>query len=75
MCKRTKELYKCMYNFVGGKLESNDSLNEAYRELYEVTDIDKLDIVFNYFMNIQYIKFNFELEVYYWILNKEVNLI
>ena len=36
MCKRTKEPYKGMYNFVGGKIEKeNDGLNEVYRELIE----------------------------------------
>ena len=30
MCKRTKEPYMGMYNFVGGKIEKeNDGLNEA----------------------------------------------
>lgn len=33
MCKRTKELYKGMFNLVGGKIaKENDGLNEAYRE-------------------------------------------
>ena len=34
MCKRTKEPYKGMYNFVGGKIENDNGLEEAYRELY-----------------------------------------
>ena len=42
MCKRTKEPYMGMYNFVGGKIEKeNDGLNEAYRELEEETNIKK----------------------------------
>ena len=42
MCKRTKEQYMGMYNFVGGKIEKeNDGLNEAYRELEEETNIKK----------------------------------
>ena len=42
MCKRTKEPYKDMFNLVGGKIEKeNDGLNEAYRELYEETNIRK----------------------------------
>ena len=36
MCKREKNLYKGLYNLVGGKIENeNNNLNEAYRELEE----------------------------------------
>lgn len=76
MCKRTKEPYKGMYNLVGGKIEKeNDGLNEAYRELYEETGISTNDTSLIHFMNISYVKWNKELEVYYGILNKEVDLI
>ena len=76
MCKRTKEPYMGMYNLVGGKIEKeNDGLNEAYRELSEETNIKKEDIDLIHFMNLTYIKWDKELEVYYGILNKEVNLI
>ena len=76
MCKRTKEPYKGMYNLVGGKIEKeSDGLNEAYRELKEETNIGKNDLSLIYFMNIEYIKFNKSLEVYYGILNKDVELI
>ena len=76
MCKRTKEPYKNMYNLVGGKIEKeNDGLSEAYRELYEETNISNEDITLKHFMNIEYVVFNKILEVYYGILNKEVNLI
>lgn len=76
MCKRTKEPYKNMYNLVGGKIEKeNAGLSEAYRELYEETNISKSDVTLEYFMNIEYVVFNKILEVYYGILNKKVNLI
>ena len=76
MCKRTKEPYIGMYNLVGGKIEKdNDGLNEAYRELFEETNISPKDIKLKHFMNIEYISFNKSLEVYYGILNKEVELI
>ena len=76
MCKRTKEPYKGMYNFVGGKIEKeNDGLNEAYRELEEETNITKEDIELVHFMTLTYVKWNIELEVYYGILKNEVNLI
>ena len=76
MCKRTKEPYMHMYNLVGGKIErEKDGLNEAYRELVEETNINKDDVLLKHFMNIEYVSFNKLLEVYYGILNKNVELI
>ena len=76
MCKRTKEPYIGMYNLVGGKIEKeNDGLNEAYRELVEETNISKNDVELKHFMNIEYVSFNKSLEVYYGILNKDVELV
>lgn len=76
ICKRTKEPYIGMYNLVGGKIEKDqDGLNEAYRELREETNIKKEDIDLIHFMNLTYIKWNKELEVYYGILKQEVELI
>ena len=76
MCKRTKEPYKGMYNLVGGKIENeNDGLNEAYRELFEETNISKNDVSLQHFMNIDYLAFNKSLEDYYGVLNKKVELI
>ncbi|MGN1000717.1 MAG: NUDIX hydrolase [Bacilli bacterium] len=76
MCKRTKDPYAGMYNLVGGKIEKeNDGLNEAYRELFEETGITKEDVELSYFMNISYIKWDKDLEVYYGVLNKDVDLV
>lgn len=76
MCKRTKEPYMGMYNLVGGKIEKeNDGLNEAYRELREETSITNADVELVHFMNLTYIKWNKELEVYYGVLNKSVTLV
>ena len=76
MCKRTKEPYMGMYNLVGGKIEKeNYGLNEAYRELVEETNIKREDAHLIHFMNLTYVKWNKELEVYYGILNKEVTLV
>lgn len=76
MCKRTKEPYMGMYNLVGGKIEKeNDDLNEAYRELVEETNITKDNIELTHFMNLTYVKWDKELEVYYGVLNKDVELI
>ena len=76
MCKRSKEPYKGLYNLPGGKIEKeNDGLNEAYRELEEETNIKKDDIELIHFMNLTYLKWSKELEVYYGVLNKDVELI
>lgn len=76
MCKRTKEPYIGMYNLVGGKIEKeNDGLNEAYRELKEETGISKNDINLTNFMNIEYTALDKLLEVYYGVLNKDVELV
>ena len=64
MCKRTKDPYKGLYNFVGGKIEKeNDGLNEAYRELVEETNIGKNDVELKHFMNIEYVSFNKSLKM------------
>lgn len=45
MCLRQKEPYIEKYNFVGGKvLENETSLEGAYRELFEETNISSNDI-------------------------------
>lgn len=75
MCKRSKPPYKNMYNLIGGKIENDDSLSEAYRELEEETNIKKNDINLTHFMNLTFIKWNKELEVYYGILKNKVELI
>lgn len=76
MCKRTKDPYKGLYNFVGGKIEDDDNrLNEAYRELKEETNITKDDIELVHFMDLNYISLGVLMEVYYGILNKDVELI
>ena len=76
MCKRTKEPYKGMYNFVGGKVEENETNDEAaYRELFEETGISKNDIELDHFMDLNYFKYENNLQVYYGILKHDVNLV
>lgn len=75
LCKREKEPYKGMYNLVGGKLEDNNSFEEAYRELYEETNISHSDIELIHFMNFTYVKWGKELEVFYGILKHDVKLV
>ena len=75
MCKRRKNPYKGLYNFVGGKIEKGeDGLSAAYRELQEETSISKSDVVLTHFMDLNYHLSNIKLEVYVGLLNKEVRL-
>ena len=75
-CIREKEPYKWLYNFVGGKVERNESNDDAaYRELYEETGISTKDIKLDHFMDLNYFKYENNLQVYYGILKHEVTLV
>ena len=75
-CIRAKEPYKGLYNFVGGKLEEGETpLEAAYRELFEETGISSKDIELDHFMDLNYFKYENNLQVYYGILKHEVNLV
>ena len=63
-CKRAKDPYKGLYNFVGGKLEKGESSKDAaYRELYEETGITKQDIELHRLMDMTYYQQKFVLEI------------
>lgn len=73
MCKRRRNPYKGLSNFVGGKIEKEeDGLTAAYRELEEETAITKEDITLSHLMDFTYHFGNCYLEVYVGKLNKEV---
>lgn len=75
-CIRAKEPYKGLYNFVGGKVEENETNDEAaYRELYEETGISNKDIELDHFMDLNYFKYENNIQVYYGILKHEVALV
>ena len=75
-CIRAKEPYKGLYNFVGGKVENGETNDEAaYRELFEETGISNKDIELDHFMDLNYFKYENNLQVYYGILKHEVNLV
>ena len=75
-CIRAKDPYKGLYNFVGGKVEENETNdNAAYRELFEETGISSNDIELDHFMDLNYFKYGNNIQVYYGILKHEVNLI
>ena len=75
MCKRAKDPFKGKYNFVGGKVEQNETEDEAaYRELYEETGISKKDINITRVLDFKYYLMNMELEVYCGKINKDIIL-
>ena len=73
LCKRRKNPYKGLLNFVGGKLEPDeDSAAAAYRELREETGVTDADISLTHLMDLTY--FTWDLEVFFGWLNKSVSL-
>ena len=75
-CIRAKEPYKGLYNFVGGKVEKDESNDKAaYRELFEETGISHNDIELDHFMDLNYFKYENNIQVYYGILKHDVNLV
>lgn len=76
MCYRTKDPYKGLYNFVGGKLELGEgNFEAAYRELYEETAISSADIELIHLFTTQYYVDDIELQVFYGFLNDNVTLV
>ena len=72
MCKRVKDPYKGLSNFVGGKIEQGeDGMSAAYRELFEETAITKDDIKLTHLMDFTYHMAGEYVEVYVGRLNKE----
>ncbi len=55
MCTRLNDPYKGLINMVGGKIEPNESGDDAaYRELYEETSITRNDISLTHLMDFTY---------------------
>ena len=75
-CIRAKEPYKGKYNFVGGKVEEGETNDQAaYRELFEETGISSKDIELDHFMDLNYFKYENNIQVYYGIIKHKVKLI
>ena len=74
-CKRQKNPYKGLYNFVGGKVEpGEDSETAAYRELFEETGITRGQIRLYRLMDIRYYHQGFDLQMYVGKLDEDVLL-
>ena len=75
MCQRAKDPFKGKLNFVGGKVEPNETEDDAaYRELYEETGISKDDISLTRVLDFKYYLLNMELEVYCGKIKKDITL-
>ncbi|ORX42380.1 hypothetical protein BCR36DRAFT_416129 [Piromyces finnis] len=76
VCERAKDPFKGKLNFVGGKVEPDETEDEAaYRELVEETGISKEDIHLTRVLDLNYYMSNLELEVYSGKLKKDVILV
>ena len=74
-CRRRKEPYKGLYNFVGGKIEAGeDGLSAAYRELREETGITEADIELHSVMTLDYPLDSIHMEAYAGRLNNPVDV-
>ena len=75
MCRRTKEPYKGLSNFVGGKIEKGeDGYKAAYREMQEESGITSDDINLTYLVGFTYPLDDCYVEVYAGRLEKDVIL-
>ena len=75
MCRRTKEPYKGLSNFVGGKIEKDeDGYAAAYREMQEESGISQNDITITRLVDFTYPLDDCYVEVYVGRLNKDVVL-
>ena len=75
MCKRIKEPYLGLSNFVGGKIEKGeDGMTAAYRELFEETSIEKEDICLTHLMDFTYHMAKEYVEVYVGRLKRDVEI-
>lgn len=76
MLFRSKNPYKGLYNFIGGKIDiGEDPLSSAYRELFEETGILDSDIELHPFMDFEWHMLDMKMLVFIGKLNKEVKLV
>ncbi len=72
MCRRLKEPYLGLDNFVGGKIEAGeDGFDAAYRELFEETCIKRDEIELSHVMDFKYYYQDCYVEVYAGVLRCE----
>ncbi len=80
MCKRLRNPYKGLHNFVGGKVEADeDGLHAAYRELREETGISAADVTLHHVVTFCYPEYDednpaYELMSYVGRLRRQVHV-
>lgn len=75
MCKRLREPYKGLSNFVGGKIEDGETgMEAAYRELFEETSISKADVTLHHVMDFTYYVHDCYVEVYVGRLKEDLQV-
>lgn len=75
MCRRRKNPYKGLINFVGGKIEKNeDHLEAAYRELSEETSISRDTIYLTHIIDFTYVLEDGFMEVYVGTLKNPIRI-
>lgn len=75
LCRRRRDPYKGLSNFVGGKIKTGeDGMEAAYRELEEETGITAEDISLTHFMDFTYYVEGCYVEMYVGKLNKPVEV-
>ena len=75
-CKRKKDPFKGTLNFVGGKVESGESPEEAaYRELQEETGISKKQIRLQRLIDMRYYHQDLLLQIFLGQLHEDVDLV
>ena len=76
MCRRRKDPFKGLINFVGGKIEkAEDGISAAYRELYEETAIPRELINLKHLMDFTYFISDCYIEVYVGRLKGETEVL
>lgn len=75
MCRRIKDPYKGLINFVGGKIEAGENgIDAAYRELFEETGIMREAIALVHLMDFTYPLDPCYVEVYAGQLKRDVSV-
>lgn len=72
-CRRRKDPYKGLLNFVGGHIEPNEKgTDAAYRELQEETSVTASDVQLTYLLKYEFPMADEYMEVYAGRLKKEI---
>lgn len=75
LCRRIKQPYMGLLNFVGGHIEPNECGEDAaYRELFEETSIERHSISLHHMMDFTYYDQDCYVEVWCGRLKSEVNV-